>query len=1482
MPSHAILPCGLLAQAWQHHRDSRAVIRYLLLLDEPEVASKKTHCSMCPTTHEATGNITYTLDSSHFHSTRKLILELLLPKCNELLQSWKSYTVDRLSALSMETFRSAVNSCVTMLLCMTHFSGANLPQLHEFETGVQDLYKEIINFLSEAEARDGTRAFTETLLQCVQPYLPMCGSVRFGQLLKDNSQFVSFLTMAAEDFTKRRVILAPLPSGDVDDPMDMDDEFSTQQSHGRADAQKTIMPRQALAMITSPSSFYLVGYERLTLINAISLTPELTTFVPSIFIDHLLELSDEELILSRTLLNEVVNSDLAFDVADVSRLLERIGTLVQSNDFTRCEVALTLCLDILVGLGHLWSTEDAESSLTSLATSFYEFFYKNLAKGALEKFTISPEVQIGIAKLLFFSLRRPPKLDDELALPSARSNLFDLLKLGPAPVQFYIGDQLPGIFHIFLLDDHDEIFVDLLGNLPSDPDSIEGISFRLYVLAKLASEWPTLLRRCLYHLFETPGKIPESLKHTTRCVSDVSSALNLDNAQKLFALFAPQLLYTWFDSKEDIQVIIQGIPFQIFGFSSLQDLVYDAQEELAGLMMMRDREGGIQQIATILGIEENELLKRCFAKVMAYTIGFDVATASSTGENRSSGEARVKKRLGRNLFFECVNTHFAATIALFFSIIDPQINVDKYFRKNKDLEYAADIIVEIRSTISSTFKLPPNQQPSFKDKHLFAQIERLCSQTEFESGNIYTPALVTFIARKLFDTIHPALGPLHACSVLRKARALISLAGGSATTGYPLEMLLQAVRPFINDPQCADDALGIIQYLLSHGNEYLSKVPSFVAGISLAILGSLRFFLKAGRASSTQESHHKATVSRVQDFHGWLGTWLDSYNSPRLKSQSRANLRQLLRSAYNTEWKGNAETGTPESEILMQLLQDEQLIGKLLSKSSRELALNLLCADFQGPASFRTDVLGDDSSAIANAVLVWKSCRGGSFGRQYLTWAGRVLGRAFAASGHVHEELLRESSLSEIKNLTLSSKEHGDSTACLLNLLQDLIQGYDELNAGLAEAALRVIMTTSDEKLREACKKTLAEGLYIASMWAPYQAPPSERLELLDTKLYEDPYGPEDILREHWLRDLTVALARSVPDDVLLSALVPIAWRVSHFGEQAFPFILHLVLSSRYQDQHAVRKKLSKSFVSWFGDVPGADKNKLKVLINSLLYLRTQPLPKEISSADRSHWLEIDYMRAAAAATRCGMFRTALLFAEEYCSAPANSSRRSSVNHGGFEQSDMPSEMLLTIFQNIDDPDLYYGVKQNASLSTILGRSEYEKDGPKALAFRSALYDSHLRRRNLDSNQDAQALVKALDNQGLGGLSHSLLQAQQSVGMNAESLDSMFRTARKLEQWDLPVPSSCNTNAVITYKAFQSIQTAVDQGTILQAINEGFDCTMKTLMGQNLSASALHDSLQTLAALVEMDEVLSTRGSEQIEEMLSRFQDRSVWMETGR
>jgi len=331
-----------------------------------------------------------------------------------------------------------------------------------------------------------------------------------------------------------------------------------------------------------------------------------------------------------------------------------------------------------------------------------------------------------------------------------------------------------------------------------------------------------------------------------------------------------------------------------------------------------------------------------------------------------------------------------------------------------------------------------------------------------------------------------------------------------------------------------------------------------------------------------------------------------------------------------------------------------------------------------------------------------------------------------------------------------------------------------------------------------------------------------------------------------------------------------------------FAFILHFILSTPSKSQHSIKKNISGAFATWFTETKAAGRDNLKMAINSILYLRTQKLRNEKSIADRSRWLDIDYLKAATAAKNCGMFKTSLLFTEQFCSEPglSKTSRRSSAI--GHEPQEIPTDMLLTIFENIDDPDLYYGVQQDASLSTIQARLDYEKDGMKSLAFRGAQYDSHVRRRAPESVQDVQSLVSALDVLSFSGLSHTLIQAQPTVGMTAASLDSMFQTARKLEQWDIPVPTSRSSNAVTLYKAFQAVNTAPDYATVLRAINDGLDSTMASLVRDNLSVNALHGSLQTLAALVEMDEVLSSKGSLELEQIVNRFRGRQDWMKIGK
>ena len=1471
-PTPASTICDYLAQAWQLHLSTEEVVRYLLLLDDKTSSKKLPHCSLCPS-HPEGNNSFHVLDTGRFQSTRKLILELTAPKLSDLVQNWKRYNEDHSHAVSKDTFRRTIDVCITLFLLMPHYTDTASPQLHSFQADLHSLIDELMKFLNDSATRDSkaSQALIETLLQSVQPYLPSCGSNELAQT-HETPYLQTFLVKVANVLDRRRLIPESASAGDGYDMMDLDNDFGTQQSNGRTEGQKAAMPRHELALDTVSGSFYMSITCQLMLVAAISDTSDVSGYIPTTFIDNLLSMTEEEFLLCRGLMRELLSSDLTINEEDATQLIQYLGEkFLQPNEYNRCEVALGMCLDVLLGLAPLWVGADG-SDLARSACDLYEWFITK----ALPNDIASPAVLKGITKLLLLLL----KIDDEkrtaLPSPSPRTSLFHILQNGSISVQFFIGNQLPDIFELFTLKAHDEVFLDLLKNLPSDPERTEGIAFRLFVLAKLASRWPTLLRRCIYHIFETPGRIKDCVDHAARCVSKVSCELKVDNTQELFQLFAPQLLYTWLESEP-----IEEMPFKIFGFQTLRDLVANAQEEATALMIMRGQDSAANGLSKILGLTEVDLLQRSFTKVMAYSIAHDTyLSSSSTPTKRIPSEARVRNCLGDDIFFEYVNLHFADIVALLFNSMDHG-DAEKHFKKQNGFAYAAQIMEEIKGLNPSKVALPPNQQPTFRVKYLTSAIRRLCSRTEHEPTSLFTPTLVTSIARKILGTIHPALGSLHACSVLRKLRILISLSGEAAIKGYPLEMLLHSVRPFITDPECADDAIGIVQYLITRGSTHLLESPSFVAGIVLSIFGSLRAFLQSTPASTTQESQYKETMSKAHKFHAWMGNYVNNYNTPTLTAESKASFRALVRSAFKIGSVGNADIGTAESDLLFRLLEDEKVANSLLSRPSRELAFQMLYSEFRAPPSFRIDLMGSDDLAIENAAVVWKSCQGDSASKQYLSWAARVLGRAFAASGHIHEELLQESTLSQIKELGMSLNAEGSSESCVLGLLQTLTLGHDRRTAGLAEVALRVIVTDADDDLLQICQRVLPPTLSIASSWPPYHTPPSDASHKKPVETVDEVFARDAILKPFWVRDLAVFLACSVPDDPLLPALVPILREVSKFADRAFPYILHLVLETPSQVQHSIKKKLSNAFTAWFGEFKSAAKDNLKMVINSLLYLRTQPLQNEKSSADRCQWLDIDYLKAAKAAGNCGMFKTALLFIEEFYSEPGppKLSRRSSAIH---EPPEMPTELLLTIFENIDDPDLYYGVPQRSSLSAIQARLDYEKDGLKSLAFRGAQYDSHVRSRAPESAKDVQSLVNALDVLSLSGLSHSLLQAQTTVGMSSDSLESMFRTARKLEQWDIPVPSTRSTNSVTIYKAFQAVNMAPDYPTILRAIDEGFDCTMASLVREDLGASALHGSLQTLAALVEMDEVFSSQGSEQFEEMVARFRGRENWMKIGR
>jgi ataxia telangiectasia mutated family protein len=1400
-------------------------------------------------------------DPSNFYGSKKLILELLQPKLDELVtlsDAWTKKSTEGGIQISLERFQSLLNAVIAASMF--------LPQLTGLETALSSTVESTLVSLADksiAVASNSVEphAFVDATLRLVRPCFP---SLSTGSLADYNSESPGLLLMLSKIFDALERREARRTMDESVELMDIDQEFDSQASKMSTASTPTNMPRYNTQLCMDARAFYTDTRQRLRLLHVIHNDEAQLGLIPDAFVEDMMLLSDEALLSCQQLLMDIFRSDLIPSAEAAANVIERLGAIVSQSEYQCSEVALTTCIEVVDGLHSIWQVDNHH--LSELVGDLYNHFIKV----CLTSNILSQKAQMSLSRLLLTLLRTDPEYGTKLGVDSCRTSFLYILSSGPMAVKYFIGERIAEIFDLYILKLHDEVFVDVLDSLPKDPDNTAGIAFRLLVLSKLACRWSTLLRRCTYHVFETPGKIGHSVDYATQCLYNIAKVLELESPKQLFRLFSRQLLYTWLEHD-----VVEDIPYSIFGFTSLKELLQSAQAEATGLMIMRGQGPMCTDLAERIGSTEKELIRQNFTTAMAYSMIYGDAFG---GEDQGRGESYVEEKLGSTVVAEARHSSLVDMIALFFDLIDQDNPIEKTFLKNRDLAYAGEIMKTIKGIAHSPNELPPNQQPMFKSRYLIQEIRRLCEQTGFEVRDLWTPSLVVAIARKLLNTVHPALGSLHACSVLRKVRILICLAGPVALETYVLEMLLNSTRSFIVDAECADDALGVSQYLLSEGSQHLSQNPSFVAGYALSTLASLRVFLESTQASTTQESQFLATMDKAQHFHEWLTQYLSTYTSTSFKSSSQQDaFRSITESAAHIRSSGNAEKGTPESKLLLDILRDGSVDEQLLNESSRQLALGLLCNDFVLPAHGSDDIIGNDEDAVTYATEIWKSCQTRNLSNSYLSWAGRVVGRSFSASGDIPLGVLRETELSRLQNV--GNDPHGSEMG-LIDLLQQLTSNPESATAGLAEAALRKTISQAladeDNPLVVACQRSLTESLFLASQWGNYQIPPSELGSTAAVSLGRSAWT-EDISSPEWLTALSVHLAQSVPQSIVLAALPPILKNVRGFAKKAFPFIVHLVLLFQLDQQQTIKRSLSSSMKKWLTSTDTNAKDNLKLLLNTILYLRTQEYPKESSLADRTYWLEIDYSLTSAAATRCGMYKTALLFTEVASSDSVRASRRSSA----ILEADL-NETLLTIFENIDDPDAYYGLPEDASLSKVLARVEYENEGSKSLAFRGAQYDSNLRQRDPSSDTDAQALVRALNTLGLSGLSHSLLQTQQSIGAAPSSLENTFGTARKLEIWNLPAPSASNHHAVVVYRALQSMHQAVDVSLIRSTIYDGFRGSMQGVTAQSLNASTIRQHLGSLAALAELDELMNIEGMKELEEVVSRFQSRGAWMKRGR
>ena len=1120
------------------------------------------------------------------------------------------------------------------------------------------------------------------------------------------------------------------------------------------------------------------------------------------FFYYLISLSSAKLILCYKFISEVLWMKFMVREETIDEYLGHLGTrLMASYEYERSEAGLLMCLQALKGFLDSWSSTDREDVFETASDIYCWFVSTAMDSGILPTVT-----QSELCSLLLMTLKVSSDFGKDLSVPSARTALINILNRGSMVTKWFVVQRLPKLFQFYVPGRHEAILQDICDNMNVNINCTEDIALHLLFFCRIGSTWPTLLRLCVYHIFEIAGSMVKSARYATYCIREITHSLQLRSPQQLFRLFSAQLLFTWLETQDLIT-----IPFFIFGYDRLQTLLYDVQDEVVGQLVMRAKDTEISTLARILETHPEKMIEDNIVKATAYSVARDVCSVDEEVASDSS-ESYLRSIITQDKYRPLVRLYLPQILGMLIKITTQEDKIEKAFHKRPLYEYSSHIMNEIKEMSSSSEQLPANQQPFFNAKYLPDQIERVVRRASLGQKALWTDPSVTIILRTLLNEVSDALGDLHACTVIRKIRIVICFAGEVILRGYPLEILLHSLRPFLTCAQCADDTYGIIYYLLKHSKIYLKSKLSFMAGFLIPACIGLKRFL------DFQSDPIKRHVQNTQKFNSWLIRFGQSYcediselgtisNTVKRKDNLKYQIETLKEIFYfcqSLKSKGNSISQTSESTLLMKLLDDTHRKMPLFTEVARVSVLSQLTEEFELSQLERIDIISRKTNVYPLLTVLLKLIRQDfKWSRDFHTWLILAVGRLYISCDA--EDLSLEYSIKKDQANRYSNIVQHSSHTYILDTLQHCLFGESLKAANYAEQALRwIIVNARTDGELSGLKEILGPDILTSLALSNHTSPKIQEDNAVNSFKslvnIQEEQGLED-----WIREFSITLCQCARDHLIVESLKEMLDDVPAIADKLFPAILHLVLKREALGERTTSEAVSDVFTQCLQSSEIWKAPHKRALIKAQIYLRAQPFPKETSVIDRDKWLHLSYCDVSKASASCEMYSTALLFIELHVDRETKTAGRSPAK---LETAAL-NDMLLQIYTNLNEPDSFYGVHVPPGITSLLDRLDYENDNLRSLLFRGAKLDSQMRHTGKMDMKDSQAILQTFSSLNLNSLSLDLLSHGGYI--NTAGLKSTaLRTARNLEQWNVKAPDITIADDSAIFNVFQGLSCVKD------------------------------------------------------------------------
>ena len=150
------------------------------------------------------------------------------------------------------------------------------------------------------------------------------------------------------------------------------------------------------------------------------------------------------------------------------------------------------------------------------------------------------------------------------------------------------------------------------------------------------------------------------------------------------------------------------------------------------------------------------------------------------------------------------------------------------------------------------------------------------------------------------------------------------------------------------------------------------------------------------------------------------------------------------------------------------------------------------------------------------------------------------------------------------------------------------------------------------------------------------------------------------------------------------------------------------------------------------------------------------------------------------------------------------------------------------------------------------------------------------------SKDDNAGLISSLVGVNMNAMAHSLMTSRNTSADGAKAVDITLKTAMKLEQWDVRVPETANSDIATLYRIYQSINNATSMTTVRKDMDAGFLRTITSMLDASLAESTFKSRLNTLGVLCELDDVVTSLSAEHLQNAWQNAQHREASLISAR